>query len=179
MRYGTIQFRFKRQLIFPKISGKDKEDFVTKHALIGGRARLLITPRFEWNNFKMIKQLQSEAWGGKKGMNIHHLREIHDSNSKPPKQTQISTIFLIKLFEYHGLFYKVTLQLCEIMTSLLNRSTHTHSSFLTIHSVNKIPIQYGSIFNVIFTKNKFQDDAFSLRSKTCICWCMHTWPEFI
>lgn len=75
MCYGTIQFRFKRQLIFPKISGKDKEDFVTKHALIGGRARLLITPRFEWNNFKMIKQLQSEAWGGKKGMNIHHLRE--------------------------------------------------------------------------------------------------------
>ena len=66
MCYGTIQFRFKRQLIFPKISGKDKEDFVTKHVLIGGRTRLLITPRFEWNNFKMIKQLQSEAWGGKK-----------------------------------------------------------------------------------------------------------------
>lgn len=128
---------------------------------------------------KWLNNFKSEAWGGKKGLNIHHLREIHDSNSKPPKQTQISTIFLIKLFEYHGLFYKVTLQLCEIMTSLLNRPTRTHSSFLTIHSVSKIPIQYGSIFNVIFTKNKFQDDAFSLRSKTCICRCMHTWPEFI
>lgn len=79
VNYGCVTARFNfvsnGRLIFPKISGKDREDFVTKHALIGGRARLLITPRFEWNNFKMIKQLQSEAWGGKKRMNIHHLRE--------------------------------------------------------------------------------------------------------
>lgn len=95
----------------------------------------------------------------KKGMNIHHL--IHDSNSKPAKQTQINTIFLIKLFEYQGLFHKVTLQLCKIMISLLNRPTRTQSSFLTVHFVSKIPIQYGSMFNGIFTKNKFQDDTFS------------------
>lgn len=79
VNYGCVTARFNfvsnGSLIFLKISGKDKEDFVTKHALSGGRARLLITPRFEWNNLKMIKQLQSEAWGGKKGMNIHHLRE--------------------------------------------------------------------------------------------------------
>lgn len=79
----------------------------------------------------------------------------------PPNKHKSTTIFLIKLFEYHGLFHKVTLQLCEIMISLLNRPTRTQSSFLTIHFVSKIPIQYGSIFNGIFTKNKFQDDTFS------------------
>lgn len=49
---ARFNFVSKGSLIFPKISGKDKKDFVTKHALIGGHPRLLITPRFEWNNFK-------------------------------------------------------------------------------------------------------------------------------
>lgn len=93
MCYGTIQFRFKRQLIFPKISGKDKEDFVTKHALIGGRARLLITPRFEWNNFKMIKQLQSEAWGGKKRNEYSPFKRKFMIQTQNPPNKHKSTLF--------------------------------------------------------------------------------------
>lgn len=78
----------------------------------------------------------------------------------PPNKHKSTLFFLIKLFEYHGLFHKVTLQLCEIMISLLNRPTRTQSSFLTIHFVSKIPIQYGSMFNGIFTKTNSKTTHF-------------------
>ena len=80
---------------------------------------------------------------------------------KPQTTINKRYCFFIKLFEYQWLFLKVTLQLYKIMISLLNRPTRSHSSTLNIYFLSKTPIQYRSIFNGIFTKNKFQDGAFS------------------